>query len=390
MEKTSESAEILRQIEILTAEIEALKTRQSARVVQADTTQHGLGAAASKIYRSEPGVSFGGYGEMLYQNFDGAPANADLLRAVLYTGYKFTDRVLFNSEMEVEHGSTEAGGAVSMEFAYLDYLVRPEVNVRAGLLLVPMGLINEQHEPTAFFGARRPLVERVIIPATWGEMGAGVFGEIGPVSYRAYVVNGLKGEEFAASGIRGGRQGGAEATAEDWAVVGRADFHPFEGTIFGGSIYSGDAGQGEGIGARVTLGEVHADAKLRGLSVRGLYARGTIGDASALNRQLGLTGNQSVGKAFGGWYAEGGYDLGPFLRRGEMSFSPFVRYERLNTQRSVPAGFTTNPANDQKILTVGFSFKPVTQTVLKIDWQKVNNEAETGIDQWNIGLGYIF
>ena len=86
MEKTSESAEILRQIEILTAEIEALKTRQSARVEQADTTQHGLGAAASKIYRSEPGVSFGGYGEMLYQNFDGAPANADLLRAVLSPG----------------------------------------------------------------------------------------------------------------------------------------------------------------------------------------------------------------------------------------------------------------------------------------------------------------
>ncbi len=387
------TAEIQRQIDILTKEIEALKTRQTTKEVQADTQQYGLGAAASKVYRAQPGISIGGYGEMLYQNFDsaGSPANADLLRAVLYTGYKFTDRVLFNSEIEVEHGSTDEGGEVAMEFAYLDYLIRPEVNVRAGLMLVPVGLINEQHEPTAFFGARRPLVERVIIPATWGELGAGVFGDVGRVSYRAYVINGLEAEEFSAgSGIRGGRQGGAQATAEDWAVVGRADWHPFEGTMFGGSIYSGDAGQGEDFGARVTLGEVHGDAKFRGVSLRGLYARGSIGDAAEINRERALTGNRGIGKSFGGWYVEGGYDVASIWLHGEMSLAPFVRYERFNTQRSAATGFSSNPANDQKVMTVGVSFKPIQQTVIKLDWQNVDNQAGTGIDQWNIALGYIF
>ncbi|HEY3055993.1 MAG TPA: hypothetical protein VGK31_08700 [Thermoanaerobaculia bacterium] len=371
--------ELQRQIDILTQEIEALKTPQAAaKPVAAGVQQYGLGAAASKVYRAQVGVSFGGYGEMIYQNHDQSEADtADLLRAVLYTGYKFNDRILFNSELEVEHASTESGGAVSMEFAYIDFLQKPSLNYRAGVVLLPIGLINEQHEPTAYLGARRPAVERLIIPATWGELGAGVFGETGNISYRGYLVTGLNAAHFdSEEGIREGRQAGAEALAEDWAVVGRADWHPFEGIMFGGSLYSGNSGQTQNFSGRVTLGEIHSDAKFRGISLRALYARGSIGDAARINAANGLTGDESIGETFGGWYTEAGYAIG--------HFTPYARYEQLDTQRSVPAGFERNPANNQTITTLGVAFKPISQTVIKVDYQN------TRVNQWNIAVGYIF
>lgn len=383
--------EMQRQIDILTREIEALKNPQAEKPVAADAQQYGLGGAASKVYRAQPGVSFGGYGEMAYENHSrGRADRADLLRAVLYTGYKFNDRILFNSELEVEHGSTESGGAVSMEFAYLDFLQKPWLNYRAGVVLVPVGLINEQHEPTAFLGARRPLVERVIIPATWGEIGAGVFGDVKDVTYRAYLVTGLNAAHFnSEDGIREGRQAGAQALAEDFAVVGRADWHPFEGSLIGASLYSGKAGQTANFAGRVTLGEVHADARLRGMSLRALYARGTVGNASLINDANGLTGDESIGKSFGGWYAEAGYDLAALMSK-RWSLTPYARYEQLDTQRSVPAGFSRNPANAQNIFTLGVALKPISQTVIKIDYQNVTNKAHTGANQWNVAVGYIF
>lgn len=387
---TPQLDELRRQIDILTQEVEKLKGGEK-NAAQADATQYGLGAAASKVYHSDPGVSIGGYGEFLYQNFSGAKTDtAGMLRGVLYTGYKFSNRALFNSELEVEGASTEGGGSVSMEFAYLDYLIRPALNVRAGIVLIPVGIINEQHEPTAYFGARRPVVERVIIPATWGEIGVGVFGDVGPVSYRGYVVTGLNSEHFSGDeGIRQGRQAGADAKAESWAVVGRADWHPFEGTLFGGSLYSGNSGQGAGFGGRVTLGEVHADSKFRGAALRALYARGSVGDAAAINESNGLTGGESVGKTFGGWYVEAGYDIAAKLGVG-YSLSPYARYERFDTQSSVPLGFMRNPENNGRVLTIGAAFKPVPQTVIKVDWQRVSSGARSGVNQFNVGVGYIF
>lgn len=388
---TTDLTEIKRQIEILGQEIETLKTRQTAKPVVADAQQYGLGPAASKVYRAEPGVSIGGYGELLYQNPDGAVATADSLRAVVYTGYKFDDRVLFNSELEVEHANLERGGNVELEFAYLDYLIRPELNVRGGFVLMPVGLTNELHEPTAFLGARRPVVEQHILPTTWSELGGGVFGDIGPVSYRAYLTTGLDAAGFGAEeGLREGRQGGGKAKAEDWAAVARVDWHPIEGALLGGSVYRGGSGQGAGFRGAVTMTEAHAQATFRGVTLRGLYSRASVGDAAAINALNGLTGDESVGSRLGGWYVEGGYDIASIFGRGEMTLTPYARYEALDTQRRVPAGFARNPANDQSILTIGFAFKPISQTVIKIDWQDVENELGTGADQWNVSLGYIF
>lgn len=405
MQPSNEVAELRRQIEVLSAEIESLKTRQTDTTAVADTEQFGLGAAASKVYRVDHGISFGGYGEMLYENFAGSndagvrtttKDRFDMLRGVLYTGYKYNDRVLFNSEIEFEHGNTALGGEASVEFAYLDFMATKNVGVRTGLLLVPMGLVNEQHEPTTYLTARRSTVENAIIPTTWREMGAGVFGEHGPLSWRAYAVNSIRGDRFTAGGVRGGRQKGANAQIEDIALTGRLDYEPFDGTTIGGSFFSGNTGQGNAVNGSVvegnlTIFDLHGEAQFRGATVRALWAQATLDDVAELNALQGLTGNRSIGEELGGWYVEAGYDVSSLLPRfGESALTPYLRYEQLDTQRSVPLGFTRNPASEQTIFTIGLQFRPVPQTVIKADYQNSDNEAGTGLDQWNIGVGYIF
>ena len=404
MQPSGDITEIRRQIEILGQEIEALKTRQADKPAVADTEQFGLGAAASKVYRVNQGFSFGGYGEMLYENFAGSTDNGvrtsskdrfDMLRGVLYAGYKYNDRILLNTEFEFEHGSTGSGGEASVEFAYLDFMVRPDMGVRTGLLLIPMGLVNEQHEPTTYLTARRSTVENAIIPTTWREMGAGVFGEHGPISWRAYVVNSIRGDRFTAGGVRGGRQKGATAQIEDLALTGRLDWTPLVGTTVGASFFAGNTGQGsvvngETVDAPLRMVDVHAETNFRGATVRGLWTRATLDDVAQLNALQSLTGNRSIGESLGGWYLEAGYDLASLRSFGEMSLTPYVRYEQLDTQRRVPAGFARNPASEQKIFTYGIQFHPISQTVIKADYQNVDNEAGTGLDQWNIGIGYIF
>lgn len=378
--KMAQMSEVQREIEILSQEIEKLKTTPEKTAAQAPQQTYGLGVAASKVYRAEPGVSFGGYGEFTYRREHGQPATADMLRGVLYTGYKFSNRALFNSELEVENASTEVGGNVNLEFAYLDYLLHPSANVRAGLMLVPMGLVNEQHEPTAYLAARRPLTEQVIIPATWSELGGGVFGDAGRWTYRAYVMTGLNGTEFTGGeGIREGRQGGGNVIAEDLAIVGRADFHPFEGTVFGGSLYSGHSGQGlaGSYKGHVGLAELHADSRFRGVTLRGVAARGTARNVAHL-----ATSDDPIGRSFAGWYVEGGYQI--------ASFTPYARYERVDTQRRMDAGLVRNPENDRRIFTLGLSYKPIAQTVIKVDYENVDNRARTGAGRVNVSLGYIF
>ncbi|HVE72646.1 MAG TPA: hypothetical protein VNI54_14880 [Thermoanaerobaculia bacterium] len=406
MQPSAETAELKRQIEVLSQEVEALKTRQTDTTAVADTEQFGLGAAASKVYRVDHGISFGGYGEMLYENFAGSndagvrtttKDRFDMLRGVLYTGYKYNDRVLFNSEIEFEHGNTALGGEASVEFAYLDFMATKNVGVRTGLLLIPMGLVNEMHEPTTYLTARRSFTENAIIPTTWREMGAGVFGEHGPISWRAYAVNSIRGDRFTAGGVRGGRQKGANSQIEDIALTGRLDYAPFEGAVVGGSFFSGNTGQGNAVGGEtvegnLTIFDLHGEAKFRGATVRALWAQATLDDVEQLNVLAGnLTGNRSIGEELGGWYVEAGYDLSTLLPRfGEASLTPYLRYEQLDTQRSVPTGFTRNPASEQSIYTIGLQFRPVPQTVIKADYQNSDNEAGSGLDQWNIGIGYIF
>ncbi len=402
-------AEIERQIQILADEIEDLKHRDI--LPKASVSRYGLGPAASKVYEVDQGVSIGGYGEMLYESFastdeSGDPAGEtdqlDFLRLVLYFGYKFNDRIVFNSEIEFEHASTGEEGSASVEFAYLDFMGYGALNGRAGLLLVPMGFINEYHEPPTFLGAKRPFVDRYLIPTTWRENGAGIFGETKHLSYRTYVVNSLDavkepgdGDGFSAKGIRGGRTKGSKSPAEDYAFVGRLDWMPKQWLTVGASLFTGDTGQGnvttsgDVIGAGTTIGELHAEFRLRGWQARALYVGTSIDDVTELNDIQGFTGDESIGERQFGWYAELGYDTFSH-RETRQALIPYARYERFNTQDRVPAGFAANPANDQKVTTIGLSYKPIVNVALKADYSVIKNAAGTGVDQFNIALGFYY
>ena len=393
--------EIERRIEILAVELETLRIGEAA--VKAVESVYGLGPAASKVYRVDKGVSIGGYGEMLYQNFsstleDGTPNSKtdelDYLRAVVYFGYKFNDKFLFNSEIEFEHASTDKEGSVSVEFAYVDYLWQKPINVRAGLLLLPMGFLNELHEPTVFLGARRPATETRIIPTTWREGGIGIFGDLGPFAYRTYVVNGFDASGFTAAGLRGGRQKGSKAKAEDFAWTGRIDYVGTLGLLVGLSGYYGNSGQGltdaaGTIDVPTGILEGHIDWRWKGLQLRLLATRATLDDVARLNDALSLTGDESIGETMVGGYVQLGYDVFTWVK-GKSQLTPYVRWESLSTQDSVPDGFTANPATKTEIRTFGIEYKPLTQLVVKLDYQETSNEARTGYSQFNVSLGYVF
>lgn len=399
--------EIERQIEVLAREIEQWKLGETApSAPEGKDARYGVGPAASKVY-GKKGVSIGGYGEFLYQNFagsrqDGEPSGlrnqADLLRAVLYFGYKFDDRWVLNTEIEFEHAVTasDKGGEAEVEFAYLDYLFSRSLRARAGLVLIPMGLVNELHEPPTFLGALRPDVEQRLIPSTWRELGAGFYGDAGRFSYRLYAVNGLTSEGYSAEGIREGSQEGSQAAAENWALTGRLDWNPFAGALLGASFFSGDSDQGRSTPAgrsfsgRTTLYDVHADWKWRGLWLRGLYVRTNVSDAAAINEANGFRGDESIGRRQWGWYLQAGFDVLSLTAGARASLTPFLRYERYDTQAEVPAGYARNPQNDATLLTVGGVFKPIEPIAVKIDWQRRRNAARTGVNQWNVGLGYLF
>jgi len=396
-------SEIERRLEILAEEMEDIKVGEAAVRVSRDQTVSGLGPAASKVYQKDSGVSVGGYGEALLEFFDdsrddgsesGAVDRFDFLRAVVYFGYKFSDRWIFNSEIEFEHASTSEGGSASVEFAYLDYLYRDAVNLRTGLVLVPMGWLNELHEPTVYLGAVRPRTENRIIPTTWRENGIGAYGGFGGFDYRTYVINGLDASGFSAKGLRSGRQKGAKAKAEDFAWVGRLDFTGVPGLTAGVAGYFGNSGQdleddnGDSIAVGTSILDLHVEYRYRGLEMRGLWARAELDDVARLNEALGYEGNQSVGETLEGGYLQAGYDV--LAGRGRSSLTPYLRWEQINTQQNVPDGWSANPANDEQLMTLGLAYQPIEQLIFKAEYQNIDNEAGTGVDQFNLSMGYIF
>jgi hypothetical protein len=396
-------AEVERRLQILAEEVEDLKVGEAAVTVTREETYSGLGPAASKVYQKDQGVSVGGYGEALLEFFDeerddgtasGATDRFDFLRAVFYFGYKFTDRWIFNSEIEFEHASTSKGGSASVEFAYLDHLWRDQLNLRFGMVLVPMGWLNELHEPTVYLGAVRPRTENRIIPTTWRENGLGAYGAFGEFDYRTYVINGLDASGFSAKGLRGGRQKGAKAKAEDFAWVGRLDFTGVPGLTAGVAGYVGGSGQGlesatgDSIGVGTSIVDLHLEYRYRGLELRGLWARAELDDVAELNEALGYVGDQSVGETLEGGYVQAGFDV--LAGRGKSALIPYLRWEQINTQQDVPDGWMANPANDEQLFTLGLAYQPIEQIIFKAEYQNIDNEAGTGVNQFNLSMGYIF
>ena len=400
--------ELRRRLDALAAEVERLRSGEVEEIEITDARRRALGlapSAAATYRRASQGISFAGYGEMLAENFasenESGAGNApttrwDFLRAVLYTGYRFNDRFLFNSEIEVEHGNE-----IFVEFAYVDYMATENLSFRGGMLLIPLGLVNEFHEPTVFFGARRPETEQRIIPSTWRENGGGVLGSFGPVNVRAYVTNGFNGAGFRAAGLRGGRQRGIQARSANLAFSGRLDVTPIPGVFAGVGVYNGGSGQEQVVldGRRLSMGttvsEVHAQAQFRGFDIRGLFAHATVDEAGDATRALvaagvsGVSASAPIAEAMQGGYVQIGYNvLSQF--RSDVAVTPYLRYEQVDTQHRVSNGFTRALAQDAEFTTVGVDFKPIPNVVVKTEYQWISNAANTGRNQFNLNLGYAF
>jgi len=415
-------------IDALTQELEKAKLSPSETAPSEGTTPlaplsvspYSFGPAAGKVYSVDKGISIGGYGELIYENFTHSHADSalagdetqprsaelNLARWVMYLGYRFTDKIFFNSELEIEAANSSKSGEAEAEFAYLDFALSKPFGLRVGELLAPVGLTNEYHEPTVFHGVLRPDVESYLIPTTWHENGAGYYGQFGPFAYRGYVMAGLRAasdenmgqDGFQADiGLQEGRQEGSRSRAHDLAYVQRLDYIGIPGWLFGGSVFTGNAGQGDmtpsavRIDAPLTLWETHLRGEYKGWEMRALYTQTTIGGVGEINQANGFTGNQSVGQYLWGGYVEVAYNILDLLAPASKQYvSPFFRYERYNTQGTVPEGYSSDPANDRRVYTMGVSYKPIPRVVLKADYQVRNSHGGGGVNQFNLGTGYEF
>lgn len=379
----------------LNAKIDALadelERRDLGELAPSELTRvSGMGLAASRIYSRDQGTSIGGYGEFLYNLPAGGNNTFDALRGVLYVGHRFDEHWLVNTEIEFEHGSTSESGSASLEFGYVEYLPNDAFALRGGLLLVPMGLVNENHEPTAYLPVSRPRVEQVIMPSTWREMGLGAWGRAGSLEWHTYVVNGLAGENFDESGLRGGRQKGSKADAEDLAFVQRLDWSLSPGLALGTSFYVGNsAGSNEGLGGSLgtRIFEVHGTWEQGPWSLQALATQAEVDDAQEFNQSFldGGDPNPSLANAMHGAYLQVGYNL-LANTSSSMALSPYVRYETLDTQADLPSNAVANPKRDEEILTFGIALKPTDGVVIKLDYA----DSDQNGDRMALLIGYSF
>ncbi|MBE0598262.1 MAG: hypothetical protein IH614_13420 [Desulfuromonadales bacterium] len=366
---------------MVTEELQALKNESAVSGESEYSSSFGLGPAASKVYKLHQGLSIGGYGEGHFSNLVSDKGDtsdtADMLRAILYVGYKFSDRIILNTEFEIEHANE-----IYAEMVALDFLLHEKFNLRTGLLLTPVGITNELHEPTLYHGNKRPYVESEVIPSTWREMGVGAFGKLAEnLEYKLYVMNGLRGDKFTSKGLRGGRQKGSSAKADDWALVGSLSYEPVLGLNLGGSFYVGDSGQKQVVDASgdkadvfTQVYELHSQYKVAGLELKALGTMVKIDD----NELIGA----NVPEEITAWYGEVAYDLMPLLARGTTQYlAPFFRYENVDYQGN---------NEDLDVYNVGISYKPIPNVVLKADYRNFDKKVGTKADELNLGFGYIF
>ncbi len=341
---------------------------------------------AGPTWAEESKVHFHGYGELHYNGQNAATDKIDMHRMVWGLSYQYNDKISMHSEIDFEHAAQE----MELEFAYLDFNINSALNVRAGVMLMPVGPLNEYHEPPLFYSVERPTTQNKVIPTTWQEGGIGIFGSVpAGLKYSLYVVSGLNAKGFdSGKGIREGRSKISashsslngktlESAGDDFAVVGRLDYTGIPGFNVGFSGYNGNADQGvvANIGVDVTIMEGDLRYRWKGLDVTAVYAQVDIGNAAQLSAK-------KVGEQITGWYGEVAYRLGHFV--------PFYRMEEVNTHAAVPIGVTADPKNDLTITTVGLAFYPIPEIAFKADYQ--TEEDGTGSDKEfvNVGVAYMF
>jgi hypothetical protein len=339
-----------------------------------------------------------GYMDFHFNKADGQDGVLDFHRFVLLMTHSFSSRLRFVGELELEHAFVEGleeSGELELEQAYVDFLLARGVNLRAGMLLMPIGIINERHEPPVFNGVERPFVDTVIVPSTWFDAGAGVHGSIGRgFRYRAYVVAPLNALEFdAEEGIRGGRQKGSEANVRNVAYTGRLEYLGIRGLTVGASLWSGESAfAAPRLDTSVAVGELDARFRRDRLELRGQFAHVVIDDAAALNDSIGrLVGvSPNIAEALRGFYGEAGYRI--WNAGAPRDLVAFVRYENFDTQFRMPEGFLPLKEFDRDAVVTGVTYYADPDVAVKADYTYLRNQSGLFPNRHllNVGLGWWF
>jgi len=381
------NADLLAKLEFLQQQIDELKQQMKQTQNQTVETDAKLEAVAEVIesgpsYTAETSrTTISGYGELHYNNLSAEDPSHDLEsvdfhRFVLFFGHEFNDKTRFYSEFELEHSLAGDGkpGEVELEQAFIEFDLKPGLYTKAGLFLIPVGLLNETHEPPTFYGVERNNVESIIVPSTWWEAGAGANGRWGSSwNWDLALTSGLQIPTTGSSAfrVRSGRQKVAKAVASDGAITGRLRYLGIPGLQAAVTVqYQFDPSQTANDGLDDgTLIETHIDYRRAGFGLRALYARWDFsGDAV----EAAGADNQD------GWYIEPSYRLNKHI-------GFYTRYEEVDAAR------------DQDRFSqweVGFNWWPADNVVIKFDYRDRSHDLIaahgrdfTGID---IGLGYSF
>jgi hypothetical protein len=362
---------------VITQQQEVLKSLEQ----RLNETEKKLEATADQVEvvaESEGGMfantTIGGYGELHYNNYEDQDAKIDFHRFVLFFGHEFSDSIRFFSEFELEHSLSGDGkpGEVELEQAYVEVDINEGLSSKVGLFLIPVGIINETHEPPTFYGVERNGVEKNIIPATWWEAGLSFnYKPVGGVSLDGAVTSGLEvGDDFK---IRNGRQKVAKATAENLAYTGRVKYTAITGLELAATVqYQTDITQGGSNfdapvdTADATLLEAHAVYQVNDFTVRALYARWDINgdEAKALGRD-----EQT------GWYLEPSYKV-------SEKVGVFARYAEYDNNAGNSDSTTVESTS------VGVSYFLHEDVVLKADYEDLGGSKDS--KGFNLGFGYQF
>ena len=374
-----------------------------ARVQTAGVIENPTAPPAATTTQASTGVNFFGYGEMSYRRptNDPSSASATVNRGVLGWAYRFNERTRFAAELEIENAVVSAGdrGEVALEQFYVEHDLTRDITAKAGLFLMPVGYINEVHEPTHYFGVNRNLVETAVIPSTWRELGSGLRGttdaglrwDAGLVTsfdLTKWDATSTDGQESPLAAIH---QEGQRAKASNVGAYGALNYNGIPGFNIGDSVFSGGVGQKRAgfaaPDANVLLTELHARWQPGKWDLSALVAKGQFGNVDGLNATF--AGQPTpVPNSFGGAYAQAAYRV---WEHGDYTLTPFVRYEHLNTAwdySGLAPGLAPLAAPDTRVWTLGANFYLSPQVVFKVDVQRYLNDS--ALDRFDLGVGFHF
>lgn len=374
-------------------------------------TQAAEVAAVETGKKSENNLRIGGYGQLEYnQQFSSQTQYAGKLdphRVVLFIGYQFSPTIHLVSEFEVEHGNE-----FYVEQTYLKYKVNKNFQLRGGVMLIPMGLINESHEPTRFNGVKRPSIDNLLIPTTWRELGIGLRGKDNEsaIDYQVYIFNGFNGYDTQTrltgkDGFRKGRQKALNSYITSPNLAAKINYGGINNLNVGIAGYFGKSQskmfdkldksasekrtKADSTTVNIAMIGIDAQYKVKGWEFRGEYIHTFIGNTEQYNSFNGK--KNDLGSQMMGWYLEASYDLLSTHYLGKKKLVPFIRYESYDTHHKV-SGITKNSAYQFDEICAGIGFYPTENVAFKMDYQRRHNAHDSVLNEnwFNAGIGYVF